>query len=330
MNVQCEALGVERLQAAYFSRLQLLNYSPRTLVTMETYFHRLREFLAESGVTDLQSVTARALEDFQRWLYHQPTHRQTPRTVRSQNRVLSCVKGFFAFLREENHLAHDPAKNLRPAREPDDLPRDVLTPQEARKIIEKPDTGTPMGFRDRTILEVLYATGIRKRELMNLNVGDANLEEELLMIRQGKGGKDRVVPLSRIACRFLESYLKAVRPELVGHRDRFPRYLARRKPEELERLFLSLKGGPLGHHGIGHLVAKYAKLAKVRKKVTPHLWRHTCATHLLKNNANLRHVQEILGHRSLATTEKYLRLTITDLKAAHRKYHPRERRDEGL
>lgn len=321
-------MNLEIFWNRYVEQLRLRNYSPRTFITMETYFHRFREFLAEAGVTDLQAVTARTLEDFQRWLYHQPTHRQTPRTMRSQNRVLSTVKGWFDFLHRDGVLSHNPAKGLKSAKEPDALPKDVLTPAEARRIVEKPDLGTLLGYRDRTILEVLYATGIRKAELLNLRVEDANLEEELLRINQGKGGKDRVVPLSRVACRHLENYLKAVRPELVGHRRRFPKYVGRLAPELFGRLFLSIKGGPLGHHGIGRLVAKYAKLAKVKQRVTPHLWRHTCATHLLQNNANLRHVQEILGHRSLATTEKYLRLTITDLKAAHRKFHPRERRVE--
>jgi integrase/recombinase XerD len=176
------------------------------------------------------------------------------------------------------------------------------------------DTGTLLGYRDRTILEVLYATGLRKGELMNLTLGDVNLEEELLRINAGKGGRDRVTPLSQVACSYLESYINGVRPELLlGH------------PEHTDRLFISLRARPMGRNTIGDVVEKYARIARVKKHVTCHLWRHTCATHLLQNQANLRHVQEILGHRSLATTERYLRVTITDLKEAHRKFHPREK-----
>ena len=142
--------------------------------------------------------------------------------------------------------------------------------------------------------------------------GDVNLEEELLRINEGKGGKDRVVPLSRIACAMLESYVNAVRPQLMHGRTS-------------DHLFLSSWGRPLHRRTLGGLVRKHAQLAGLKKRVTCHVWRHTCATHLLKNNANLRHVQALLGHESLATTERYLRLTITDLKEAHRRFHPREK-----
>ena len=297
----------------YRQHLQLLNYSPRTLATQNTYFNRLLEFLQEIKMDELQNITAQTLFDFQRWLFYQPTNKGTARTVASQNRVLSSIKSLFAFAKQEGYLIYDPATELKYAREPDALPKNVLTPLEARKIIEAPDTQTLIGYRDRTLLEVLYSTGIRKTELMNLTVDDVNLDEELLKINLGKGAKDRVVPLSRVACKFLETYLKAIRPELLrGHQTKV--------------LFVSMRFGyTLGEHSIGHLIAKYTQQARVKKHVTAHLWRHSCATHLLKNNANLRHVQEILGHKSLSTTEKYLRLTITDLKEAHRKFHPREK-----
>jgi integrase/recombinase XerD len=231
--------------------------------------------------------------------------------VGTQNRILSAVKGFLAFLAEENYLGRNPVQGLRYAREPDRLPRNVLTPREARKIIEQPDLQTVLGYRDRAILEVLYATGIRKAELMNLNVEDVNLEEGLLRVNGGKGNKDRLVPLTRLACSFLENYLQAIRREFLGG-------------SQTRRLFLSSRRRPMGKNTPGRLVEKYARLAGVPKHVTCHLWRHTCATHLVRNQANLRHVQEILGHRQLTTTERYLHLTIADLKAAHHKHHPRE------
>jgi integrase/recombinase XerD len=296
----------------YRQQLELLNYSVRTMDTQATYFNRFGEFLTEVKINDVSAITAATLTDFQRWLFYQPTNRGTARTVASQNRVLSSLRSFFAFLLREGYLAHNPAQGLRLAREPDALPRNILTPEEARKLIEMPDTQTLIGYRDRTLLEVLYATGIRKSELRNLAVADVNLEEELLRVNRGKGKKDRVVPLSRIACQHLENYLNAIRPELLHGRT-------------TDKLFVSLQAGrPLGVHGIDRLMSKYVRQARLKKHVTCHLWRHSCATHLLKNNANLRHVQEILGHKSLATTERYLRLTITDLKEAHRKFHPRE------
>jgi integrase/recombinase XerD len=292
--------------------LEILNRSPGTRRITATYLRQLQCYLDEVNISDLRTVTVASLQEFQRWLFYRPTCRGTLRQPASQNRVLSGIKGFFAFLQQEGTLATNPAKLLQAAREPETLPRDVLTPQEARKIIEQPDTGTVLGYRDRTILEVLYATGLRKSELMHLVVADVNLEEELLRINGGKGAKDRVSPLSRLACAFLENYIKAIRVELLRGR-------------QSDRLFISLRGQPICKNAVDALVRKYARLAGVKKHVTCHLWRHTCATHLLKNRANLRHVQEILGHRSLATTERYLHLTITDLKEAHRKFHPREK-----
>jgi integrase/recombinase XerD len=303
------------LSARYRQHLESRNYSPETLRTQQVYFNRFGEFLAEARITDLQAVTATTLADFQRWIFYQPTVRGTARAVSSQNRVLSGIKSLFAFLVHEGYLAHNPAQDLHLSREPDALPKNVLTPEEARKILEAPDTHTRVGYRDRTLLEVLYATGIRKAELRHLTVAAVNLEEELLRVNRGKGGKDRVVPLSRIACQYLENYIKVIRPELLHGK-------------QTETLFVSVRHGlPIGVNGIAPIIEKYVRLAGVKKRVTCHLWRHSCATHLLKNDANLRHVQEMLGHKSLATTERYLRLTITDLKEAHRKFHPREQQE---
>ena len=295
----------------YRSHLELKNFSPRTIVTQFAALKLLLRFLEETNQPDIAAATTATLHDFQRWHFYQPTHRGAARGIAYQNRVLSTVKSLFKFLHEETLIASDPAAALEYAREPQTLPRNILTVPEARRIIEAADTGTVLGYRDRTILEVLYATGIRKLELMNLTLADVNLDEELLRINGGKGAKDRVVPLTAVAASFLESYIKGIRPKLMRGRS-------------TNRLFLSLRGLPIARNTLGSLVEKSARLARIKKRVTCHLWRHSCATHLLQRKANLRHVQEILGHPSLATTERYLHLTITELKEAHRKHHPRE------
>jgi integrase/recombinase XerD len=311
MSIDTGLASYDVLLDRHQQHLELLNFSPQTVKTNMGSLRQFKRYLAEAHVTDLQAVSAATVNDFFAWLLVQPSHRGTTRTVGTQNRVLSAVKGFLAFLTEENYLGRNPIKDMRYAREPDYLPRNVLTPQEARKIIELPDLQTVIGYRDRAILEVLYATGIRKAELMNLNVEDVNLEEGLLRVNGGKGNRDRIVPLTKLACSFLENFIKAIRPEFLGQ-------------AQTNRLFLSARHRPMGKNTPAHLVEKYAKLAKVKKHVTCHLWRHTCATHLVQNKANLRHVQEMLGHRLLTTTERYLHLTIADLKEAHHKYHPRE------
>lgn len=301
-------LLVERFR----QHMEIIRFSPRTIAGAQCHLRQFLTFLRGQNITDAQAITTGTLTDYQRDLFYRPTNRGTARSITHQNHALSVIKGFFRFLKYEGYLAASPADALAMAREPQTLPRQVLTPQEARKILETPDTGCLIGYRDRTILEVFYATGIRKTELRHLTVANVNFEEELLRINGGKGGKDRVVPLTRLACSFLENYIKAVRPELL-------------RGQVTDRLFISARALPIGTNTVGDLVTKYAKLAGVKKHVTCHVWRHTCATHLVKNKANLRHVQEMLGHRQLSTTERYLHLTITDLKEAHRKFHPRER-----
>jgi integrase/recombinase XerD len=267
--------------------------------------------LTECALVDLAAVTSEHLRSFQHWLYHLPTQRGALRGIANQNRILSSVCGFFAFLKVEGAMAHNPAETLERAKESRGLPRQILTPREAKKILEAVDTSTALGYRDRAILEVFYATGIRNQELCNLRLNDLDLESELVRVHQGKGGKDRVVPLSSIACRILETYLAAIRPQLTKH-------------QPSEWLFVSWRGGKIDRCNASKIVVQHAKAAGIKKHVTCHIWRHTCATHLLQNHANLRHVQEMLGHKSLATTERYLHLTLTELKAAHRRFHPRE------
>ena len=294
-------MKLDELLHRFQGDLQIRNYSARTVTDYGYNLALLFQFLEQRQITDIQSVTSATLADFQRWVYYQPTKQGTPRGVLNQNGILAAVKSFCRFLKVEGYLAADPAEGIEYAREPRSLPRNVLTPQEAKRIIEAVDTTTVLGYRDRTILEVLYATGIRNEELRNLTVADVNLEEGLLRVNHGKGGKDRVTPLGQMASR-----------QLLGERHG-------------DRLFLSFRGNPIDAHSVGDLVKRHAKLARVKKHVTPHVWRHTCATHLVKNNANLRHVQDLLGHGSLATTERYLRLTIADLKEAHARFHPREK-----
>jgi integrase/recombinase XerD len=305
-------MNFDELLTKFLGYLQIRNYSPRTVSDYGYNLGSFFRFLEQKAIADVQGITTATLTDFQRWFYYQPTKRGQARGVVNQNLVLATVKSFFRFLKNEGFIHGNPAEAVEYAREPRSLPRNVLTPKEANRIIDSIDTTTALGYRDRTILEVFYATGVRNQELRNLTVADANLEEELLRVNGGKGGHDRVVPLSRVACKFLETYLKGIRPQLVGGKT-------------TDKLFVSFRGNPIDGHTVGDVVKKYARLASVKKHVTPHVWRHTCATHLVKNEANLRHVQDILGHRSLHTTERYLSLTITDLKEAHRKFHPREK-----
>jgi len=310
--------SIRDLVQLYLEDLQVRNYRPRTVSDYGYHLAALETFLNERGMSEVSTITTLQLAEFQRWLYHLPTKRGKARGVLHLNVVLAAVRSFFRFLRRDGYVVRDVSAELEYAREPRRLPRNVLTVSEARRIIEKPDTGTLIGCRDRAILEVFYATGLRSGELRGLCVEDVNFEEELIRVNAGKGGHDRVVPMGSSSVRWVQSYLQGVRP-------RFMQGPRARRSLRTDWLFLSWSGGPLDPHTLGDLVKRYAKLARVKKHVTCHVWRHTCATHMIQNRANVRHVQEMMGHRSLATTERYLHLTIADLKAAHTKFHPRER-----
>ena len=298
--------------AAFADYLTLRNYAARTVSDYGYSLRNLAAFLDQRAVAAVDAVTAAHLTGFQRWLYYQPTRHGKARGVCHQNAVLAAVRSFFRYLHREGSILRDPAAGLEYAREPRRLPRHILTPAEAKRIIEAAESTTPLGCRDRAILEVLYATGLRRNELRHLKPGDVDREQGLLRVNDGKGGADRVVPLGTLAVRCLENYVNAIRPRLL-------------RGASCAWLFLSCTGRQIDPNTLNAIVRKYARAARVNKPVTCHTWRHSCATHLIQNHANVRHVQEMLGHRSLATTERYLRLTITDLKAAHQRCHPRER-----
>jgi len=299
--------------AAFADDLALRNYSARTASDYGYSLRSLATFLDQRAIADAGAITSAHLADFQRWLYFQPTRHGAARGVCNQNAVLAAVRSFFRFLRREGYIIRDPAAELEYAREPRRLPRNILTPTEALRIIQTPDTGTTLGVRDRAILETLYATGLRSAELRAVRTADVNLEEQLLRVNAGKGGHDRVVPIGSHAAKWIETYANAIRPQLAS--------------APCKTLFLSARGRAIDPHTLGNIVKRYTRLARIKKHITCHVWRHTCATHLIqgRDGANVRLVQEMLGHRSISTTEKYLWLTITDLKEAHARCHPRER-----
>jgi integrase/recombinase XerD len=299
----------------YLEHLAVLNYSPRTVGERRYYLFKFFRFLGEMGVPDIAAVTRDMVRDYQAHLHEETNDKGESNEVTTQNNGLRVVKLFFRFLREDDYLAQDPSRDVSYAKAPKRLPRSILTRKEVTKLLRAPDTHSLMGYRDRAMLEVFYSTGLRNSELGALRVDDVDTDEGFVRVNLGKGGKDRVVPMGRIACRYVENYIKAVRPHLV-------------KGQDNGYLFLSLQGYRMARAVIACVVRKYARKAELGKTVTAHTLRHTCATQMMRNKANLRHIQELLGHACLSTTQVYTSVTITDLKEAHKKYHPRER-DRG-
>jgi integrase/recombinase XerD len=314
MNASPGPLSLETLVQEFLKSLRVRNLSQTTIKGTAWKLGKFLAYLEGRSISEATAITRESVSTFQVALYEQINQQGRPNGAHHQNRMLSAVKQFMSYLKEYDYIVSDPAKDVRYAKEPKSLPRGILTPSEARKILHAPDTKSVIGYRDRTILELLYSTGIRKDELITLTLGDVDYNDGFLRVI-GKGDNERVVPLGRIACRYLENYIKSVRPELL------------RDPYE-KRLFLSGRHKPLSKNMVWELTKRYAKKAKIPKNVHPHTFRHTCATQMLRNKAHIRAVQELLGHSSLDSTQIYTHVSITDLKEVHQKCHPRERDKE--
>jgi len=290
-------------------------YAKGTIQWHACYLKQFFAWLGKRDITDPKAVAEADIQDYKlRLKTEHRTPRGTPLAESTYESHLAAIGGFFKWLERSGQILLNPAPPTRRKKpKPLRLPQ-IMAEEEALRILESCPINTPAGLRDRAALEILYSTGVRRSELANLNVQDFAAEKEELAIVQGKGKKDRNVPLGEFARAFTEGYLRLVRPWLAG------------SPEE-EALFLnSQTGGRLSAPTVGYLVAKAARRAGVKKRVTPHTFRHSMATHMLRNKADLRHIQAILGHESLASTEVYTHLALEDLKEAVKKAHPRGRR----
>ncbi len=230
---------------------------------------------------------------------------------RSLARNVSALKGFYKFLLQEGVLEENPLRHLRTPRIIPKLP-EVLNREDIERLIEQPKTGHPAGIRDRAMLELLYATGLRVSELVHLSLNDVNLEVGYLRTK-GKGMKERIVPIGKAAIEALKDYLRG------------PRHNPALK-SSLPTLFLGRGGRGITRQGFWKLLRKYASAAGIPKRITPHTLRHSFATHLLEGGADLRSLQSMLGHADIATTQIYTHVSRDHLKRLHQKYHPREYR----
>jgi integrase/recombinase XerD len=306
------------------------NYSPRTLDTYGENWRHFLDYLRQEDAADIPAVTRDALRRYQMHVYNGRNKAGNPLSVWTQNGRLVAVKVLFQYLAKEGHILADPSVVIELPRCVQGLPRGILSPAHIRRLLAAPDGNTPLGLRDRAILEVLYATGIRNQELANLTIHDVNLAAGEVRVRAGKGGRDRLLPLGEIAAHYVQQYLAAGRPRFLKL---WQRRLAAAAPgnarlmleRESDLLFLGNKGKKLWDQVVAHVVARHARAAGLKVHLTPHSLRHTCATHMLQGGASVRHVQEMLGHKTIRTTQIYTHVAIDDLKAVHRRSHPRER-----
>lgn len=229
--------------------------------------------------------------------------------VTSSARKLAALKAFFRFMTAEGTIEVDPCEVVESETRGMVLPK-VLSVDEVNRLFEAPDLDTPEGYRDRTMLEVMYATGMRVSELLALKVGSVNLASHYV-IAYGKGAKERLIPLGHYAIEYLKEYLSRVRPHFV------------KENRPCDDLFLTIRGTGMTRQRFWQLIENYGLKVHIAKSLTPHILRHSFATHMLDNGADLRTVQELLGHSDISTTQIYTHLTNHRLKATYDKSHPR-------
>jgi integrase/recombinase XerD len=261
----------------------------------------------ERGIQSPGEVTRPVLQRYQRHLYLSRKRDGQPLSLSSQYGQIASVIVFFKWLTRQGHILSNPAADLETHRPRNRLPKVLLTVAQVQAVLNAAPVHTLRGIRDRAMLEVLYSSGIRKGELIALQLNDLDLERGTLMVRQGKGRKDRLVPLGERACAWVNRYLLQVRPELMN--------------QETATVFLSDWGGPMEGDRLFRQVRSYMLAAGIEHG-NCHALRHACATHLLEGGADLRSIQLILGHSNMSTTEIYTHLAIDKLIAVHKATHP--------
>ena len=262
----------------------------------------------ERSLNRISDITRPILQRYQRHLYHYRKTNGQALAYTSQATLLQALRAFFRWLTVEGHLLYNPAADLTLPRLSRQLPKVILSIAQVEAILAQPDTTTLMGLRNRAILETLYSTGIRRSELMHLTLFDVDPIRGTLMVRQGKGRKDRLLPLGERACAWVEKYRQQVRPELMSG-------------NEHGYLFVTDYGEPYQKNRLGDMVKRHLRAAGIAHG-SCHAFRHAMATHMLEGGADIRYIQMMLGHSELSTTEIYTHVSIEKLRQVHAATHP--------
>lgn len=289
-----------------------LRSSPHTIARIKTALKIFAVYMTnERRISTAEALTLEHIQAFQLHLSSRHTKSGLPLKPRSINSVVKGVRPFLELLYERGLLRRSLAKHLHYVKVPDLLPTSILTHAQVKQLIRKIDTATLAGIRDRAAIELLYSSGIRIGELEGLTLQDIDLERGVARV-VGKGRKERYVPIGKTAIKWLTSYIRGVRSfTLIGHGDS-------------EAVFINQAGGALSQHTLRDRIRVYGRQLGLDIRITPHTFRRSCTTEMIKSNANLYHVKQLLGHSSFETLNRYARLDITDLHKTHAKCHPRE------
>lgn len=306
--------GLAARAAEHLEWLCIKNYSEQTITNRHVYLRYFIAWCEQRGISRPADITRPILERYARYLYYYRGAKSgKPLSFRSQHARLTPVRALFKWLVKQNYLLSNPASELELPKLEKRLPKHVLSISEVEAVLSVPDVEDDLGIRDRAILELFYSTGIRRRELMELKLYDLDTERQTLMVRQGKGAKDRMVPVGERALDWADKYITDVRPGLVC------------EPDE-GVLFLTSEGQMFTANHLSHLVRKAIATADIGKTGSCHLLRHTMATLMLEGGADVRFIQEMLGHANLETTQIYTQVSIRKLQEIHAATHPSAKR----
>lgn len=302
----------------YLDWLEATNHAAATRRNSRSAVERFLRWAGQAvPAVELSGLRGRQLEEYQVALARATRTDGRPIGWGTRAEYLGALRGFLRWCVARRLLRRDPTGELVLPRRPVQLPRAILSPAEAERVLRQADTTTRLGLRDRAMLELFYSTGLRRAEAAALREGDVDATRGVVVVRAGKGQRDRVVPIGRRALRWVLRYVRRVRPLLVGD-------------GQSDRLFLSSRGTVLRLNQLSERVARYVAQAGLGKRGSCHLFRHTVATLLLEGGADIRDVQEILGHANLSTTARYTHLAIGRLQKVHARAHPAERRESRL
>jgi len=297
-----------RYMDAHFEWMRVHGYSEDTIRARRVAIRRFIAWCEERSLRDPKDITKPILERYQRHLFYHRKSDGRPMTLGSQHGCLAPLKTLFKWLARENHILYNPASEITLPKLPKHLPRVILSAQEVEAILREAEPTNAQGLRDRAMLETLYSTGLRRMELPALAVYDVDLNRRLVVVREGKGRRDRVIPIGARAAAWVEKYLLEARPQLLI--------------ADCETLFLTDYGEPMPPEYLSDRVRRYMHFAGVNKPGACHLFRHACATHMLENGADTRFIQAMLGHADLSTTQIYTHASIDKLREIHDATHP--------
>ena len=294
---------------AYVENMRIRKLSENTVAHRRRLGGQFLDWCEDRDLDAPVQLTPKVIESYQRFVHRKRKLDGQPYSVRSQLLRLDAVRALCRFLLRCDVILRDPTERMEMPKKPNALPKAVLGLEEIEKVMAIPTLNTPTGLRDRAILEVFWATGIRRQELLDLDLYCIDGHQKTLAVHKGKGNRARVVPIGRRAVDWVTRYLDEARPLLL------------RDPDE-QTLFITQRGKAMNRETVSAYVANYIRKANLGKLGSCHLIRHSVGTMLMHNGLNLRHVQKLLGHQKLQTTEIYTHLTIMDLKAAYQKAHP--------